>query len=98
MIGRFCAKAIILYSQGVASKKQHRKKPSSTSLMTVFSYTNVSSVGKGFVSLIVLLGFKVFQLSGHAESNPGPAYAIEKVILGSFHQGDTRFGTTIGMH
>ena len=98
MIRRFCAKAIILYSQSVASKKQHRKKPSSTSLMKVFSYTNVSSTGKSFVSLIVFLGFKVFQLSGHAESNPGPAYAIEKVILGSFHQGDTRFGTTAGMH
>ena len=99
VIGRFCAKAIILSSQGVVSrKKQQGKKPSSTSLTKEFSNTAVSSISKGFVSLIVVLGFIVFQLSGDVESNSGPTYSIEKVILGSFHQGDTRFGTTAGIH
>ena len=95
VIGRFWAKAIILSSQGVASKNQQGN--SSTGLLKVFSYTTVSSISKGFVSLIVVLGFIVFQLNGDVESNPGPAYAIVKVILGSFHQGDTRFGTTAGI-
>ena len=31
---------------------------------------------------------------GDLESNPGPVYNIEKVVLGSFHHGDTRFGAT----
>ena len=97
VIGGFCAKTIILSSQGVARKKQQGKKPSSTSLTKVFSSTTVSSISKGFVSLIVVLGLIVFQLSGDVESNPGPAYTIEKVISGSFHQGDTRFGTTAGI-
>ena len=95
VIGRFCAKAIILSSQGVASKKQQGN--SSTSLTKVFSYTTVSSISKDFVSLIVVLCFIVFQLSGDVESNPGTSYAIDKVILASFHQGDTRFGTTAGI-
>ena len=93
VIGRFCAKAIILSSQGVVSKKLQEKKPSSTSLTKEFSSTTVSSISKGFVSLIVVPGFIVFQPSG----DPGPTYAIEKVILGSFHQGDTRFETTAGI-
>ena len=91
VIGRFCAKAIILSGQGAASKKQQRKKLSSTSLTKKFSNTTVSSISKGFVSLIVALGFIVFQLSGDVEVNPGSTYTNEKVTLGSFHQGDTRF-------
>ena len=97
VIGRLCAKAIILSCHGVASKKQQGKKPSSTSLTKEFSNTAVSSISKGFLSLIVVLGFIVFQLSGDVESNPGLTYAIEKVISGSFHQVDTRFGTTPGI-
>ena len=31
------------------------------------------------------------------ESNPGPTYSIEKVIQGSFHQGNPRFGRTAGV-
>ena len=97
VMGRICAKAIMLSSQNVVSKKQQGKKPSSISLTKEFSDTAVSSISKGFVSLIVVLGFIVFQLSGDVESNPGPTYAIEKVISGSFHQGDARFGTTAGI-
>ena len=43
-----------------------------------------------FKSLIVI---GLFQ-HGDIESNPGPVYNIEKVGLGSFRQGDTRFGAT----
>ena len=31
------------------------------------------------------------------ESNPGPTYSIEKVIQGSFHQGNPKFGRTAGV-
>ena len=84
VIERFCAKAIILSSQGVASKKQQGKNPSTTSLTKEFSNTTVSSISKGFVSLIFVLGFIVFQLSGDVESNPSPIYAIEKVYCDLF--------------
>ena len=81
----------------IKSRCCKQEEASSTSLTEEFSNTTVSSISKGFVSLIVVLGFIVFQLCGDVESNPGPTYAIEKVILGSFHQGDTRFGTTAGV-
>ena len=57
----------------------------------------MSSISKGFVPLVVVLGLIVFQLSGDVESNPGQTYAIEKVVSGSFHQDSTTFGTTAGM-
>ena len=54
-----------------------------------------------FVKLtgVVSLTFKspiVISLLQHGdiESNPGPVYNIEKVVLGSFHEGDTRCGAT----
>ena len=34
---------------------------------------------------------------GDVESNPGPSNSIKKIISGSFHQGDQRFGYTAGM-
>ena len=33
---------------------------------------------------------------GDVESNPGLTYKILKVVQGSFHQGDIRFGETAG--
>ena len=96
VIGRFCAKAIILSSQGVVSKKQQGIEPL-IGLMKEFSNTTASSISKDLVSLIVVLGFIVFQLSGDAESNPGPTYAIGKLISGSFHQSNARFRTTAGI-
>ena len=50
-----------------------------------------------FLSVAVFSGFLVLQLCGHVESNPGPTYNIENVIMGSFHQGNTRFGLTAGI-
>ena len=29
-------------------------------------------------------------------SNPGPAYTVTKIVQGSFHQGDVKFGYTGG--
>ena len=34
---------------------------------------------------------------GDIERNPGLDYNIEKVVLSSFHQDDTRFGATAGV-
>ena len=31
------------------------------------------------------------------ESNPGPIYSVEKIIQGSFHQSNPRFGRTAGV-
>ena len=36
-------------------------------------------------------------IDGDIESNPGPTYVIEKVIYGSYHQGDQRFSNTVGV-
>ena len=43
----------------------------------------------------------IFTFSGssacvYVESSPGPTFNIEKSIIGSFHQGGTRFGLTTG--
>ena len=37
------------------------------------------------------------KLSGDIESNPGPRYVVAKVVQGSFHQGNERFGSTAGI-
>ena len=42
--------------------------------------------------LILLL----LRISGDIEINPGPTYAIDKCVQGSYHQGDQRFGETAG--
>ena len=36
-------------------------------------------------------------IAGDIESNPGPATNIQKVVLGSFHQGHLKFGSTAGI-
>ena len=76
------------------ARSSKEKKPSSTTPTKEFRNTNWSSISKGFVSLITVLDLKIFQFSGDIESNPGSTSAIEKVIFGSFHLGDARFGST----
>ena len=55
------------------------------------------------VSILTLnLNFSVLKLlklltDGDVESNPGPTFRILKVIQGSFHQGDLKFGHTAGI-
>ena len=36
-------------------------------------------------------------LGGDIKTNPGPTYAVDKAVLGTFHQGDQRFGETAGV-
>ena len=36
-------------------------------------------------------------LGGDIETNPRPTYAVDKAVLGTFHQGDQRFGETAGV-
>ena len=53
-----------------------------------------------FISLLLGLGLRSFNtliIDGDVESNPGPAYVIEKAICGSYHQGDRRFSDTAGV-
>ena len=52
------------------------------------------------ISLLLGLGLRSFNtliIDGDVESNPGPAYVIEKAICGSYHQGDRRFSDTAGV-
>ena len=44
---------------------------------------------------ITLIKFDSLINDEDMESNPGPTYHIQKVILGSFHKGDNRFGNTV---
>ena len=52
----------------------------------------------GAVSLTLKSAIVISLLQhGDIESNPGPVCNIEKVVLGSCHYGDTRFGATAGV-
>ena len=97
MLGSFYATAIKLSSLGIVSTTS-RKQPTYCS-----RNFRENCLGNYKVSLIfgfVLLcsmyfrSISLLQLSGDVESNPGPTYSIEKVIQGSFHQGNPRFGRT----
>ena len=48
-------------------------------------------------SLMYLMHRLLLLLGGDIETNPGPTYAVDKVVLGTFHQGDQRFGETVGV-
>ena len=50
--------------------------------------------GFGVLCPLYLSSIGLLQLSGDVESNPGPTYSIEKVIQGSFLQGNPIFGRT----
>ena len=47
--------------------------------------------------VILLIKFDSMVVDGDVESNPGTTFHTEKVIQGSFHQGDKRFSTTAGI-
>ena len=53
------------------------------------------------VSLIVLFinihSFTIQKIILEVEVNPGSTYSIEKSLLGTFHQGDSRFGDAAGI-
>ena len=48
------------------------------------------------ISIMLVLVVRLI-IDGDIESNPGPNYVIEKAIHGSYHQGDQRFGNTVGV-
>ena len=48
-------------------------------------------------SLMHLMHRLLLLLGGDIETNPGPTYAVDKAVLGTFHQGDQRFGETAGV-
>ena len=95
-IGKLCAVSFKLSSQGHVSKNQQTKElSSSNSFCKKFSISGMISNNRlfliiCFLSVAVFSGFLVLQLCGDVESNPGPTYNIEKVIMGSFHQDDPR--------
>ena len=63
----------------------------------ICSYVNFLTL----LSVMIIVNMSFLKLSlllqnGDVESNPGPTYTILKSVSGSFHQGDSRFGTTAG--
>ena len=50
-----------------------------------------------FLCSLYFSSIGLLQLSGDVENNPGPTYTTEKVIQGSFHHGNPRFGRTAGV-
>ena len=93
--GRFYATVIKLSSLGVVSATSRKQQ--------TYCSRNFrkNCLGNDKVSLIFgfvfLCSIGLLQLSGDVESSPGPTYSIEKVIQGSFHQGNPRFGRTAGV-
>ena len=63
-----------------------------TFLMFVFILTLRLNINMAVLKLSMLL------LDGDIESNPGPVtYKIQKAVLGTFHQGHAKFGSTSGI-
>ena len=63
-----------------------------TFIMFVFILTLRLNINMAFLKLSMLL------LDGDIESNPGPVtYKIQKAVLGTFHQGHSKFGSTSGI-
>ena len=56
-------------------------------ILTMYANLNVS-----FIKLMRILN------DGDVDSNPDPTYKILKVVQGSFHQGDIRFGGCYGSY
>ena len=87
-IGRFYAVSFKLSSQGHVSKNQQTKElSSSNTFCNEFSISGVISNNRlfliiCFLSLAIFSDFLVLQLRGDVETNPGPIYDIEKVVMG----------------
>ena len=101
-IRRFHAAPFKLSSQGHLSKNQQTKELSnSNGFCKEFSISGINnnrlSLIICFLSLAIFSSFLVLQHCDDVESNPGPTYDIENVIMGSFHQGDAKFGLTAGI-
>ena len=98
--GRFYATAIKLSILGVASatsRKQQTYYSINFRINCLGNYKVSLIFGFVFLCSLYFSSIGLLQLSGDVESNPGPTYSIEKVIQGSFHQGNPRFGGTAGV-
>ena len=104
-IGKFSAKANHIQLQNAQSNSPLFDNRSGFSL-------SIDSGGIRFLKLFGLLCFIVvidlnlnmsflkiskLLLDGDIESNPGPGPTFDKVVTGSFHQGDMKFGQTAGI-
>ena len=99
-LSRFYATAIKLSSLGVvsaASRKQQTYCSRYFRKNCLGNYKVSLIFGFGFLCSLYFSSIGLLQLSGDVESNPGPTYSIEKVIQGSFHQGNPIFGRTAGV-
>ena len=99
-LSRFYATAIKLSSLGVvsaASRKQQTYCSRNFRKNCLGNYKVSLIFGFGFLCSLYFSSIGLLQLSGDVESNPGPTYSIEKVIQGSFHQGNPIFGRTVGV-
>ena len=98
--GRFYAAAIKLSSLGVASATNRKQQTYCSRNFRKNCLGNYKvSLIFGFVFLCSLYfsSIGLLKLSRDVESNLAPTYSIEKVIQGSFHQGNPRFGRTAGV-
>ena len=98
--GRFYATAIQLSSLGVVSATSRKQQTYCSRNFRENCLGNYKvSLIFGFVFLCSLYFSSIgpLQLSGDMEINLGPTYSIDKVIQGSFHQGNPRFGRTAGV-
>ena len=97
MLGSVFATVIKLSSLGVVSTTS-RKQPTYCSRNfrenCLGNYKVSLIFGFVFLCSLYFRSISLLQLSGDVESNPGSTYSIEKVIQGSFHQGNPRFGRT----
>ena len=99
-IRRCYATAIKLSSLGVvsATSRKHQTYCSRNVRKNCLGNYKVSLIfGFVFLCSLYFSSTGLLQLSGDLDSNPGPNYSIEKVIQGSFHQGNPRFGRTAGV-
>ena len=98
--GRFYATAIKLSSLGVVSATSRKRQTYCSKNFRKNCLGNYKvSLIFGFVFLCSLYfsSIGLLRLSGDVESNSGPTYFIEKVIQGSLHHGNPRFGRTAGV-
>ena len=97
--GRFYAAAIKLSILGVVSATGRKQQTyNSRNFRNCLRNYKVSFIfGFVFLCSLYFRSIVLLQLSGDVESNPGPIYSIEKIIQGSFHQSNPRFGRTVGV-
>ena len=90
-------------------KAKHQKCPSFQSFESGGYFSYPAEFVQTFIMFVFILTLKLninlatqklsmLLLDGDIESNPGPVtYKIQKAILGTFHQGHSKFGSTSGI-